>query len=92
MAGGVVGLARASGGRRTAWTNHLLDPRGYELDTDDLIGKDVEIKLNHRDYVKDGEPKTYVFVDDIRTPVRAVATVAGATPHTQGIIAAVDDP
>lgn len=58
-------------------------PGDFVLDTDDLIGRKVQIRIGHRKYTKDGVDKVFVHAADVaRTSVPFVAQQAQAPAMT----------
>lgn len=54
--------------RLFAWTQELFGqelPKGFRLDTDDLVGKHCRVVVAQRAYVKDGEDKIRNLVKDV---------------------------
>lgn len=70
-------------------------PSTFRLDTDDLVGRKVQVRIAHRRYQKDGVEKNFVHVADVaRMSVPFVAQQAQpttVTPAIQPSIIASDD-
>lgn len=58
-------------------------PGGFRLDTDDLQGRKVQVRIAHRKYQKDGVDQTFVHVAEVaRMSVPFVAAGAPIRPAT----------
>lgn len=51
-----------------AWAQMVMGfefPSGFDIETDDLVEKECRIVTGRREYTSEGEPRVYVYVEDV---------------------------